>query len=106
MTGSRSSGGTGSPVASCVGRRARRQTICGTLQTAVLVGDRDVVICHARPIRLVEVFDMTNDPFGVAAAVITEQCEISGALLRDQYVAVRQNQQTSSDRPDRRNVSR
>ena len=40
-----------------------------------------------------EILDMPVDPHRMAAAVVAQQCQITGALFGDQNIAVRQHQQ-------------
>src|SRR5262245_36204123 len=74
---------------------------------AVLIGHKDVVVPPSEPVGLVEVLDVTINPYGVPAAILAQSCEVTGALFGHQDVAVGQNEQTSRiDEPRRKRCRR
>ena len=74
--------------------RAQRAETMRHAPDAVLVGDQHVIALPGETVRPVEILDMPVDPHRMAAAVVAQQCQITGALFGDQNIAVRQHQQT------------
>src|ERR1700719_3847841 len=62
---------------------------------AVLIGDQDVIIAPGEPVGLVETSGKPLDELDFAAGVRPEQSQISGPLLRDDDIAVRQHEQSA-----------
>src|SRR5262249_13910118 len=59
---------------------------------SVLVCNEHVIALPRKAIRLVEVFDVTLNPFSPPGTVVAQQRQITGALLRHQNIAIRQHQ--------------
>ena len=57
-----------------------------------MVGHKNVVVLPGEPIRFVQILDMAINPSGFAGSVISQESEITRALLSDQNVAVGQDE--------------
>src|SRR6266851_2623990 len=64
---------------------------------AVLIRHKNMIALPDEPVGLVEVRDMAVNPAGAPVAVVTQQCEIAGALFGHQDVAVGQYELGASD---------
>ena len=74
---------------------------------AVLIGHKDVVVPPSQAVGFVEVLDVTINPCGMPAAIVAQECEVTGALFGNQDVAVGQNEETSRiDKPNRKRCRR
>src|SRR6266851_1857938 len=94
----------------CAGRAAPASTRCCSLRPrsqrpeniwhapdAVLIRHKNMIALPDEPVGLVEVRDMAVNPAGAPVAVVTQQCEIAGALFGHQDVAVGQYELGASD---------
>jgi hypothetical protein len=60
---------------------------------SVLVCNEQVIALPSKTVWLVEILDVTLNPFRPPGAVVTQQRQVTSALLRHQNVAVWQHQQ-------------
>jgi hypothetical protein len=95
--GLRWSGGTCIDALLLITSRSQRPENIWHVPDAVLIRHKNMIALPDEPVGLVEVRDMAVNPAGAPVAVVTQQCEIAGALFGHQDVAVGQYELGASD---------